>query len=877
MIATRFCSALQSASRAERIPTVCRVAVPILVGLFLVAHAFGASPASEPARKRVLVIYSDERLLPANVVSDEAIRKTFAADKTYQIEFHSEFLDVSRFSGEAHQRRLADFFNGKYAERPPDLIIAGGQAALKFFLKYRPTLFTQVPVVYHGLAEREFPPDISDPRVVGVPALFEFSSTVELALRLHPQTREIVVIAGVSPRDVEFTDAARQALQPFEGRVRFRWPIRQSLAEVKRELSQLPDHTVVLYLTMFEDRAGETFLPREALAQFAPSSRAPIYAVFDTYTGFGIVGGSMNTFEAMAQSAARAGLRILAGVDPQAAVRQNKPVPVAMFDARQLRRAGVSEAQLPPGSVVRFREASVWQEYRWQITALFGFCIAETGLIVALVMQLRRRRRAEALRIKSDEQTRLAAEAARESESRFSLIANSAPVLIWMSGADKLGIFFNKPWLDFTGRTLEQELGNGWADAIHPEDCATALKTCSEAFESRAPFSVDFRLRRHDGQYRWVSDHAIPRFDGSGNFLGYIGSCTDITERKESEDRCRRALIEVEEMKDRLDKENDYLRQEMKVLHRHHQVVGQSTAIQQVLGAAEQVAGTDSSVLLLGETGTGKELIARAIHNLSPRREKAMVCVNCAAIPATLVESELFGREKGAYTGAMTKQLGRFEAAHRSTLFLDEVGDLPQEIQVKLLRVLQEKQIERLGSPNPIAVDVRIIAATNRDLEQAVREGRFRQDLYYRLTVFPIKIPPLRERAQDIPLLVMAFVEELSKSMGKQIDGISRTDLESLQRYHWPGNVRELRNAVERAMILASGSKLRIKIPDHDVGDRISLSLTLEDIERQHILRVLEIARWRVQGEGGAASLLGLKRTTLESRMMRLGIRRPEK
>jgi formate hydrogenlyase transcriptional activator len=243
-----------------------------------------------------------------------------------------------------------------------------------------------------------------------------------------------------------------------------------------------------------------------------------------------------------------------------------------------------------------------------------------------------------------------------------------------------------------------------------------------------------------------------------------------------------------------------------------------------------------------------------------------------------LIESELFGREKGAYTGAMTKQLGRFEAAHRSTLFLDEIGELPPEVQVKLLRVLQEKEIERLGSPRPISVDVRIIAATNRDLEQAVREGRFRQDLYYRLTVFPIKLPPLRERPQDIPLLVMAFVEHFSKSMGKQIDGISRPDLALLQSYHWPGNVRELRNAVERAMILATGTKLRIQVPLHEESEAaIPAPLTHQDAERAHILNVLEMTRWRVQGAGGAADVLGMKRTTLESRMVKLGIHRPTK
>ncbi len=404
------------------------------------------------------------------------------------------------------------------------------------------------------------------------------------------------------------------------------------------------------------------------------------------------------------------------------------------------------------------------------------------------------------------------------------------------------------------------------------------MKTYIESFEAQRSFTMDYRLRRHDGEYRWISDHGVPRYDAHQNFLGYIGSCADITERKLSEERLQRALVKLEEFKERLDQENTYLRHEMKTLHGHHEIVGQSQSLQRVLAEVEMVAGTDSSVLLLGETGTGKELIAREVHNLSPRSERAMVCVNCAAIPATLIESELFGREKGAYTGALTKQIGRFEAANHSTLFLDEVGELPSEVQVKLLRVLQEKKIERLGNPKAIDVDVRIIAATNKNLEQAVRQGRFRQDLYYRLTVFPIKLPPLREHPQDIPLLVMSFVEHFSKSMGKQIDAISKPDLALLQQYHWPGNVRELRNAVERAMIRATGTKLRIQLPQHDENEILtSDTLTHQAAERAHILSVLETTSWRVQGEGGAADLLGMKRTTLESRMIKLGIHRPNK
>jgi transcriptional regulator with GAF, ATPase, and Fis domain len=294
-----------------------------------------------------------------------------------------------------------------------------------------------------------------------------------------------------------------------------------------------------------------------------------------------------------------------------------------------------------------------------------------------------------------------------------------------------------------------------------------------------------------------------------------------------------------------------------------------------VLELVQQVAATDSTVLLIGETGTGKELFATQIHELSGRRGRAMVRVNCSAIPATLMESELFGREKGAYTGALARQIGRFELADRSSIFLDEIGELPPEVQVKLLRVLEERQIERLGSPVSIRVDTRIIAATHRDLEKRIGEGAFRDDLFYRLNVFPIQVPPLRDRVDDIPLLVWRFVEEFSKAFGKRIEAIPRENMAELQRYTWPGNIRELRNVVERAMIVASGPRLTITLPQ-STSAATRRSTRLSDVEREHIRSVVESAGWRIRGAGGAADRLGLKPTTLETRMAKLGITRPK-
>ncbi|GFE56302.1 sigma 54-interacting transcriptional regulator [Geobacter sp. AOG1] len=344
-------------------------------------------------------------------------------------------------------------------------------------------------------------------------------------------------------------------------------------------------------------------------------------------------------------------------------------------------------------------------------------------------------------------------------------------------------------------------------------------------------------------------------------------------ERKRADQMIQKALAEIRLLKDRLEAENLYLRDQIDVEYKHEEIVGQSDAIRKVLLKAEQVAHTDSTVLILGETGTGKELVARAIHNMSGRRGRAMIKLNCAALPATLIEAELFGREKGAYTGASTTQIGRFEAANGSTIFLDEIGELPLELQSKLLRVLQEGQFERLGSTKPIEVDVRVIAATNRDLAQAVRQGNFREDLYYRLNVFPIGVPPLRERSEDVPALVWAMVKEFGKVFGKTIERIPKKNMDALRSYHWPGNVRELRNMIERAMILNNGTTLVVELPD--TPSTISSQATsLEEMERMHILAVMVRCGWRVRGKHGAAEILRLKPTTLDSKMKKLGIRR---
>ncbi|MBE0428215.1 MAG: sigma 54-interacting transcriptional regulator [Nitrospirae bacterium] len=351
---------------------------------------------------------------------------------------------------------------------------------------------------------------------------------------------------------------------------------------------------------------------------------------------------------------------------------------------------------------------------------------------------------------------------------------------------------------------------------------------------------------------------------------------TNLTEQKKAEESLLEALKEVKQLKDQLHEENLYLREEVNLIHSHTDIVGNSEAIRTVLKQIEQVAPTDSTVLIQGDTGTGKELLAHAIHNMSARKGRLMIKVNCAALPPTLIENELFGCEKGAFTGALSKQAGRFEIADASTIFLDEIDTLPLELQAKLLRVLESGEFDRLGSSRTVKVNIRIISATNRDLAGLVSGGGFREDLYYRLNVFQITVPPLRERREDILPLVWFFVQEFSKRMGKRIESIPQKGVEALQAYPWPGNVRELKNVIERAMIITTGPVLHADVPKI-AEPKTDQFRTLEEAEKQHITETLDTTGWRVSGKDGAADILGINPKTLESRMQRLGIQRSKK
>jgi PAS domain S-box-containing protein len=377
---------------------------------------------------------------------------------------------------------------------------------------------------------------------------------------------------------------------------------------------------------------------------------------------------------------------------------------------------------------------------------------------------------------------------------------------------------------------------------------------------------LEVEMRRKDGRPLWISLWMRPLRGADGQLLSSRLIWVDITDR---------VLAEAERA--RLQQQNLYLQDEIKATHNFEELIGHSSVLQAVLDKVRSVAPTDASVLITGETGTGKELIARAIHSASKRRDKPLVKINCAAFPAGLVESELFGHEKGAFTHAIARRIGRFELADGGTIFLDEIGEVPPETQVKLLRVLQEREFDRVGGASPIKVDIRVLAATNRDLLQAVHEKTFREDLYYRLNVFPIALPPLRERKEDIPLLVRHLVHKFATGIGKRIEGVTEHTMRRLTDYPWPGNVRELENVLERAVILSTGATLDI-VPDlfplNDMAPSARQQLTLGSVEHDHIVAILQQTDWVVDGPRGAAQILGLHPNTLRNRMKKLGITR---
>ncbi len=468
------------------------------------------------------------------------------------------------------------------------------------------------------------------------------------------------------------------------------------------------------------------------------------------------------------------------------------------------------------------------------------------------------------------------------SEDRNRAILNAIPDLMFILDREGRYLDYHAPDDGLLFAPPQAFLGKKQSDVLPPELASRFAYSFAKVLQTEQPVLLEY---------------SIPLSEGSRTFEASMVRCNgekilaivrDITGRKEAEESLKKALAEVQRLKDQLHHENIYLKQEIRDARNFGEIIGQSVALRRVLSQAEQVAPLNTTVSIFGETGTGKELLAHAIHKLSPRKSRTLIKVNCAALPGTLIESELFGHEKGAFTGADSRRTGRFEIAHGGTLFLDEVGEFPLDLQSKLLRVLEEGEFERVGGSHTLKVDVRVIAATNRNLEEAVRKGEFRSDLYYRLNIFPITLPPLRERKEDIPVLVTHLVQQLGQKLGKTIDAIPQDTMAKLRNYPWPGNVRELRNVIERAVIISQGSQLRLT--DDLDSQALELDLeeeavavfddhihvgTLEQNEYNLIVRTLKNVHWKVEGPGGAAELLNIHPSTLRSRMRKLRIERP--
>lgn len=1237
-------------------PRTIRIRALVSLSLFLITLgasilSLPSSATAETRNKRVLVFSAYDLNRPALIPFIQSLRATIVTNSKSHVEFSYELQDENGSSAGKHDDALVSYLTKKYEGETFDLVIALGAPAVRLLQRHESELFTNTPVIFYLHDETEETAQALWPRMTGLWATVDVDNTAELALNLHPDTQNIVVISGSSDEDRFIKQRAQASLKQLESKLQITNLSDVTMSELQARVASLPPHSIIIYLSFFMDRLGNRYATPEALSMMAPSATAPIYGISDTYMGRGIVGGSLIDFDGLGRLTGQLGLRILEG-EQISNIRPQTLANVPIFDWRQVKRWQIDERRLPPGAVIRFRTPTFWEQYKWYATAAiaallleailivwllvtqhqrkqgeierrklsevaakgqnrleeivsnipgvvwetvidpktnqrqsayisdyirtmagytpeewlaaplglgtpeedrervardaeavmatgkgrlsqcrwrtkdgriiwtesylspmvdgsntviglrgitidvtqrklteetlrqtqekehaileaipdlmflqsrdgvyldyhcnnrnsfpfspgqfigksmrevlprelsdkiadcfqrvidggeaqlvewdlsqngnrrwFEACIVNSGVnILSVIRDITARRLAEAALKESElnyrsmfnaandaifvhelatgaivdvnermcemygctvEQARhltvgdfssnvtpyteqeagelvqkaasgapqvfewhakkltgelfwvevslrpvsisgdacviaivrditermMAQQALAESEQRFRNLADTAPVMIWISDDQKSCTYLNQQWLDFTGHSMEEQLGCGWIKGIHPDDVDECLKAHEQAFDTREPFRVEYRLRRADGIYRWVFTNGTPRFSAAGEFLGYIGSCVDITDRKESEEALVSAheeLVvahkEVSRLKNQLAEENIYLQEEIKLQQNFGEIVGASDALKYVLFKIEQVAPTDSTVLITGETGTGKELVARAIHSASLRRERPMVKVSCAALSASLIESELFGHEKGAFTGAIARKIGRFELADGATIFLDEIGELPLESQVKLLRVLQEGEFERLGSAKTVKVDVRIIAATNRNLEEQVNNGSFREDLYYRLNVFPITVPPLRQRREDIPTLVEHFTKINARKIGREITSIAPATMNALSDYSWPGNVRELQNVIERAVINSHQPVLRIheqfRTP-HSDDAASERTRSLEDVERDYIVRVLEDRRWRIEGHQGAAQVLGLNPSTLRTRMAKLGI-----
>lgn len=1009
----------------------------LLAGLLVSSFAH-ASEAKYAEPKRVLLILFYRQGVPWPGLIAESLRKSLVTKSPHTVELNVEYADRGRYPDDTYLQKLIELYRYKYVHPPMDVVIGVGDEAADILVEYGEAVFGKIPMVIVSANPKILRRDFLKSHMTSLLWGPDIQGNIELIEELFPKTRHLFIVSGSSLTDREAEKLARKTLRKHGGPFEINYISNVSKTGLLEKVARLPENAALLYLAFTRDARGATFVPREILSVISETANAPVFGIIDPYLGYGIVGGSLLSAEVQGRRCADIAARILEGKRP-VDIYPTSGLNQLMFDWRQLKRWGISEERLPPGSIVRFKTHSLWERYRGYIVAAILIILVEFGLIFFLLRQRAQRRRSQvelAERLRFEEM--LSALSARfvnlppnrvdqeikrvlksigkilkldrvsifevsENDPKLHLVHShkdadiKAPpseipfgqlpwaeqklfngeVLIFSDPADLpaeagseknflraqgvisvaaiplstgekiLGLLaltmlkHRKKWpneliqqcrlvaevfanalvrkqheeslmlaeakyrtvADFTydweywanvddtlayvspscerisGYTARDFMDNPslFREIIVAEDRDIWNSHYRDSRQDLKPLEIQFRIQRRDGQIRWIEHSCQPVTDDQGGLQGFRASNRDVTPRKLSEIDLRQAYTEIEQLKNQLEAETAYLQEEIKLEHNFESIIGQSAALQYVLYKVEQVAAADTTVLVLGETGTGKELISRAVHNNSLRRARALVKVNCATLPANLIESELFGHERGAFTGAQSRQTGRFEVADGASIFLDEIGEMPLDLQTKLLRVLQDGEFERLGTARTIKVDVRVIAATNRDLEAEVARGRFREDLFYRLNVFPITVPPLRDRNEDIPLLAEFFVGKVTKKMGKSIELIPEGVMKKLQDYHWPGNVRELENVIERAVINSSGPKLRLADdlagPVHkETRGRLK---SLQAIEKDYIMRVLEETSWRIDGPKGAALILDMHPSTLRSRMSKLGIQKP--
>jgi len=832
------------------------------------------SATADDGPKKILIFSSEDLYVPAITLINQGLRSTMRKGSPVRLQFFYESQDSFRIASEKYEAELVALLRKKYEGENIDLVYVLGPPALRFLLKHHNEVFPDTPMVAILTDQRRLTDDTHGANITAVSGKVELSPTLDVALALQPSTQRVVVVAGKASFDTALVEQSRQEFKPYEGKLEFIYLIGLPMEELRSKLAQLPPKSIIFFFSYNSEGASKGLDNPEIIALLSPTSNAPIYGNSQAFIGMGIVGGRLIDFEAIGTAAALVGLRILSGESP-ANIPPQVVQNTTMVDWRELRRWGIPEKQVPAGSVVRFRQQTFWEQYKWRVVGVSSLCLIEAILIVLLLLNRRRRKQAQL-------EAQRFAELVEAQHRRLDEVVSNVPGVVWEARIDPVS---GEQRTQFVSRYIEQLLGYSEEEflstrgfgysLIPPGDRERVERETAEIFAGGTTGNIEFRWLTRRGQPLWVEAQLAVIRDEAGKAVGIRGVTMDITDRKKAEESLRAAHAEVSQLKNQLEAENVYLQEEIKLIH-SDEIVGDSNAIKYVLFKIDQVGKTDTTVVILGETGTGKELVARAIHNRSTRSERPLVKVNCAALSASLIESELFGHEKGAFTGAAGRKIGRFELANGATIFLDEIGELPLELQPKLLRVIQEGEFERLGSSKTIKVDVRLIAASNRNLKEEVEKGTFREDLWYRLNVFPITVPPLRQRKEDIPQLVEHFVRGFSRKVGKIFTSVHPTSLKKLQDYAWPGNIRELSNIIERAVINSKGPVFQIseQFEQPKADKELDDIKTLQETEREYILRVLDHTGWRIEGTAGAARVLGLNPSTLRTRMNKLGIQK---